>query len=58
MQLLKRYENIDDSRYGGSLTVNQPMAFVTPRDRYDLQAASGDAGFTKRQISRTRKTSF
>ena len=37
-----RYENIDDSRYGGSLTVNQPLAFTTPRDRYDLQAASGD----------------
>ncbi|HRG48357.1 MAG TPA: outer membrane beta-barrel protein [Leptospiraceae bacterium] len=42
-----RYENIDDSRYGGSLTVNQPMAFVNPRDRYDLQAASGELTNTK-----------
>ncbi|HMV40917.1 MAG TPA: outer membrane beta-barrel protein [Leptospiraceae bacterium] len=41
-----RYENIDDSRYGGSLAVNAPLAFTNPRDRYDLQAASGDSGFT------------
>ncbi|MBP7283610.1 MAG: porin [Leptospiraceae bacterium] len=37
-----RYEHIDDSRYGGSLTVNPPGAFVNPRHRADLQAASGD----------------
>ena len=33
-----RYENIDDSRYGGSLVVNSPLFAVTPRDRYDLLA--------------------
>ena len=37
-----RYEHIDDSRYGGALTVNPPGAFVTPRYRGDLQAASGN----------------
>ena len=42
-----RYENIDDSRYGGSLTVNQPLAFTNPRDRYDLAAASGDISNTQ-----------
>lgn len=33
-----RYENIDDSRYGGALVVNSPLFAYTPRDRYDLQA--------------------
>jgi hypothetical protein len=32
-----RYENIDDSRYGGALVVNAPLFDLTPRDRYDLQ---------------------
>jgi hypothetical protein len=32
-----RYENIDDSRYGGALAVNAPLFDQTPRDRYDLQ---------------------
>lgn len=42
-----RFEYIDDSRYGGSLTVNQPTAFTTPRDRLDLLAASGDISTDK-----------
>jgi hypothetical protein len=37
-----RYEHIDDHQYGGSLAVNPPGAFVNPRYRGDLQAASGD----------------
>jgi hypothetical protein len=36
--LAVRYENIDDSRYGGALVVNPPLFGVTPRDRYDLLA--------------------
>jgi hypothetical protein len=34
--LAARYEYIDDSRYGGALTVNPPLFAATPRDRYDL----------------------
>jgi hypothetical protein len=37
-----RHERIDDSRYGGSLTVNQATFAQTPRDRLDLMAADGN----------------
>ena len=40
--LAARYEKIDDSRYGGSLTVNQALFAQTPRDRLDLMAADGN----------------
>jgi hypothetical protein len=40
--LAARYEHIDDSKYGGSLTVNQATFAQTPRDRLDLMAADGN----------------
>ncbi|MCB1192226.1 MAG: porin [Leptospiraceae bacterium] len=39
-----RYENIDDSRYGGALAVNPPGAFTTPAYRYDLQYQESNFG--------------
>ncbi|MCE9498931.1 MAG: porin [Leptospira sp.] len=32
-----RYENFDDSRYGGSYVANPPLSQITPLTRYDLQ---------------------
>lgn len=53
-----RYENIDDSRYGGPLVVNAPLYGVAPYDRQDLIYLQGIGQKASANLGQARTLTF